>query len=115
VIVAEGGSALSGSTGGIYVNSPAVPFEQADKYPATKQYVDLLTQYANGAKPKAFGVNSFSAWVLWAEAAKACGSTLTRDCVLSHALATPTGPPAGSTLRPSPATLRLGARNASCC
>jgi hypothetical protein len=87
-LVAEAGTALSGSTGGIYVNSPAVPFEQADKYPATKQYIDLLTQYANGAKPKALGVNAFSAWVLFAEAAKACGSTLTRDCVFSHAMAT---------------------------
>jgi hypothetical protein len=84
----QAGSALNGPQGGVYVTNYIVPFELADQYPATKQYINLLTQYANGAKPKSLGVNGFSAWLLFAESAKACGSNLTRTCLLDHAQAT---------------------------
>jgi hypothetical protein len=39
-------------------------------------------------KPKSLGINSTSAWLLFAESAKACGSQLTRTCVMDHAAAT---------------------------
>jgi Periplasmic binding protein len=84
-LIAEGGSALQGN---IYVNSGIVPFELADQYPATKQYINLLQQYAKRAKPKALGVNGFSAWLLFAQSAKACGSNLTRQCLIDQAAAT---------------------------
>jgi ABC-type branched-subunit amino acid transport system substrate-binding protein len=74
--------------GGVYISDYIIPFELADQYPATKQYVGLLNQYVHGAKPKALGINSFSGWLLFAEAAKACGSNLTRSCVMDHARAT---------------------------
>jgi hypothetical protein len=70
------------------VEAGIAPFELADQHPATRQYIDLLQHYVHGAKPKALGVNAFSAWLLFAESAKACGSTLTRQCLIDHAAAT---------------------------
>ncbi len=75
-------SALQGTR--VLVNSYQWPFELADKNPATKQYIDLLTKYT-GAKPKGLGMNAFSAWLLWAQSAKECGSNLTRACVVQKA------------------------------
>jgi len=73
--------------GGVLLNTFQVPFELADSVPAVKKYIGLLNQYANGAKPKSLGLNSFSAWLLFAESAKACGSNLTRQCVMDKAAA----------------------------
>ena len=81
-LTAEGGTALQGD---VLLSSYTVPFELADQYPATKQYIDILTKYANGAKPKQLGVNALSGWLLFAESAKACGSNLTRTCVVQNA------------------------------
>jgi ABC-type branched-subunit amino acid transport system substrate-binding protein len=69
----------------VYVNSTIVPFEAASTHPATKQYVDLVAKYANGAKPKLLGAQAWSAWLLFARSAKACGSHLTRDCLMDEA------------------------------
>jgi ABC-type branched-subunit amino acid transport system substrate-binding protein len=84
-LISLSGSTLNSFTGGVYLNSTIIPFELADQYPATKKYIDLLTQYAGGAKPKLLGIYSMSAWLMWAQAAKSCGSTLTRDCVMAAA------------------------------
>jgi ABC-type branched-subunit amino acid transport system substrate-binding protein len=81
--IANAGTALQGST--VLINASIVPFELADSHPATKQYVGLLNKYVNGVKPKALGVNAFSSWLLWAQTVKACGSNLTRACVLAEA------------------------------
>jgi hypothetical protein len=86
-LISLSGSTLSSFTGGVYVNSYIVPFELADQFPATKKYIDLLNQYAGGAKPKSLGISSMSAWLLWAQSAKSCGSNLTRDCVMAAAAA----------------------------
>ncbi len=83
--ISLGGATLASFPGGVYVNSTIVPFELANQYPATKQYIDLLGKYAGGAKPKSLGVYSMSAWLMWAQAAKSCGSNLTRDCVMANA------------------------------
>jgi ABC-type branched-subunit amino acid transport system substrate-binding protein len=69
----------------VYVDAYINPFELADQYPATKLYIDNLAKYANGAKPKELGVNATSSWLLWAQSVKACGSHLTRQCVLDQA------------------------------
>lgn len=82
-LIQNGGSALSQSK--IFVNDYVVPFELADKYPATKQYIDILNKYVHGAKPKSLGVNALSAWLLFAQSVKQCGSNLTRDCLMSKA------------------------------
>jgi hypothetical protein len=87
-MISLGGSLLNNFTGGVYVNAAIVPFELASQYPAVQKYIDLLNKYAGGAKPKSLGVNAMSAWLLWAQAAKSCGSNLTRDCVMAAASAT---------------------------
>jgi hypothetical protein len=74
--------------GGLIVTAALWPFELASQNAATTAYINNLTQYVHGVKPKSLGINSTSAWLLFAESAKACGSNLTRDCVMSHAMAT---------------------------
>jgi hypothetical protein len=86
-LISLGGAALL-LPGGVYVNTTQIPFELADKYPAMQKYIGLLNKYVPNAKPKSLGISSFSAWLLWAEAAKACGSQLTRTCVMDKAGAT---------------------------
>jgi ABC-type branched-subunit amino acid transport system substrate-binding protein len=76
------GAALKGN---VLVVTNAVPFELASTHPATKQYLDILSKYVPGAQPKALGINGFSTWLLWATAAKRCGSELTRTCLLDKA------------------------------
>lgn len=68
------------------INGTIYPFELADQNPATKQYIDTLKKYVPDVLPRALGVNAFSAWLLWAESAKACGSDLTRKCVMEKAV-----------------------------
>jgi len=84
--VENAGSALQGS---VYISSVFVPFERAASGTATKQYIDDLAKYANGAKPKQLGAQAWSAWLLFAESANACGSNLTRSCLLDHAKSRP--------------------------
>jgi ABC-type branched-subunit amino acid transport system substrate-binding protein len=80
-LIKNGGAALKGN---VLVATSQVPFELASTHPATKQYIDILTQYAH-AQPKALGVNAWSSWLLWAKAVKECGSKLTRTCMFDKA------------------------------
>lgn len=69
-----------------YVRSVVYPFEKASENPATQQYLDLYKKYAPSAKAKTYlGVQAFSAWVLFARSAKACGNKLTASCLLDEA------------------------------
>ena len=86
-LISLGGAALS-LPGGVYVNTAQVPFELADTHPAMAKYIGLLKQFVPAAKPKSLGISSFSAWLLFAESAKACASNLTRQCVMDKAAAT---------------------------
>jgi ABC-type branched-subunit amino acid transport system substrate-binding protein len=76
----NGENAGAGDT--VYVRSAFVPFEEADKSPATKQYVDLITK-ANG-KQGLLGTQATASFLLWATATKACGAQLTSKCVLAE-------------------------------
>ncbi len=77
------GPALVGNT---YMYSGNLPFEDAKDSPAIQRYLDLFEQYKPDAKTKAFlGLNAFSAWLLFAQAAKECGADLTRRCVYDNA------------------------------
>jgi len=81
--IVEAASNLDQST--VLIDNSLVPFELAGPdYPATQQLIDLLKRFAD-AEPKALAVNAFSAWLLWAQAAKDCGSDLTRACVMERA------------------------------
>lgn len=84
--VEEAGAILDQTT--VLINTGQVPFELAGPdYPATQQLIGLLEQYAK-AEPKALAINAFSAWLLWAVAAKECGDNLTRACVMGKASST---------------------------
>jgi ABC-type branched-subunit amino acid transport system substrate-binding protein len=77
-----GGAAVANT----FIPSAFVPFEQASKNPAMRQYLALMRQYKSGAKAKALlGAQAWSAWLLFAESAKQCGSDLTRRCVYDNA------------------------------
>jgi len=76
----------NGQNGGagdqVYVRMAAVPFELADQVPAVKQYMDLVTN--SGGAPALLGMQSASAFLLWATGVKACGSNVTAGCVLQQ-------------------------------
>lgn len=67
------------------------PLEEADKWPAIEQYQENLKHYVPDGKQAALGLQSTSAWLLFATAAKACGEknggTIDRTCVLQQAAA----------------------------
>lgn len=72
----------SGQGDNIHAGMIFQPFENADKAPAVKKYLDLVK--ADGGKTALLGMQSTSAFLLWATAAKACGSDLTRQCVMDE-------------------------------
>jgi ABC-type branched-subunit amino acid transport system substrate-binding protein len=67
-----------------YVYIPTTPYEAASQVPAMATYLKLLTQYAPKATKTFFGVTAFSAWLLFAEAVKSCGSNVTRACIEAY-------------------------------
>jgi ABC-type branched-subunit amino acid transport system substrate-binding protein len=74
---------------GTVIRSTFHPFEEADLWPATKQYMDIVSQNVEDAKVAILGAQSFSAWLLFATAANDCAAdndnVLTRACVLEAA------------------------------
>lgn len=58
------------------------PLENAAHVPATQTYLELVK--AAGGKPGLLGVQSTSAFLLWATAAQKCGSELTRQCMIDE-------------------------------
>jgi Periplasmic binding protein len=80
-LIALGGDALRNT----YVWGGFAPFEEAKDHPAVQKYLDLFKQYKPGAKTTALlGLQSWSAWLLFAQAARDCGSDLTRTCVYNQ-------------------------------
>jgi hypothetical protein len=79
------GAKALGSFPPSYVQFAALPFELKDKYPVLQQTTDIIRSATPNAKLTSFSLSSMNAWLLWAESAKACGSNLTMDCVLSKA------------------------------
>jgi hypothetical protein len=69
-----------------YVNQYVYPFELADRNPPTRQFLAIMDAGVPGWRKGGLTVNSFSSWLLFAKAAKACGDQLTRDCVLRNGL-----------------------------
>lgn len=66
----------------VYIRNVFTPLFEADASPATQTYVELVE--ASGGDVNQIGAQAASAFLLWATAAKACGSDLTRDCVLNE-------------------------------
>lgn len=82
---ANGGAALRSS----YVADAYYPFELASQNPPTAQYVNIMRAELPHPKISAIGVQAWDAWMLFATAAKACGSGLTRECLLRQAASEP--------------------------
>ncbi len=77
----------SSAAEGSFIRSVFHPFEEASQWPAVQQYLDLLEEAVPEHKERALlGLQGFSAWLLFAEAANDCAAgndnELTRDCVL---------------------------------
>ena len=67
------------------------PIEEADRWPAVQQYLDLNRKYVPDGEVGALGMQSTSAWLLFVTAANACAERddgeLTRTCILEEAAA----------------------------
>lgn len=87
LIKAQGPDAVEG----VVIRLAAHPFEEADKWPATKQLVEILDRYSPDWRNEqaALTVQSFSANLLFAQSVKNCvengDGTITRKCVLEEA------------------------------
>jgi ABC-type branched-subunit amino acid transport system substrate-binding protein len=79
--IIAGGEAVEGD----FVRTVFWPFEEADRNPATQQYLDLVE--SRGGKVATLGVQSLSAWLLFATLAKQCdlADNLSRSCVMEAA------------------------------
>ena len=79
--VKAGGSAVDGAL----ITSAFIPMEEADTHPATQQYLDVMDQ--QGGKKALLGLQSTSAWLLFATLARDCDQAgdLTRSCILKGA------------------------------
>lgn len=69
---------------GTFVRLSIWPFEESDKNPATRTYMEALNDAVPGAAPALLGVQAWSAALLWADAVKALGSNVTRDGVVEE-------------------------------
>jgi hypothetical protein len=65
-----------------YVRSAFIPLEEANDVPAVKQYLDIVK--GNGGSVSQLGEQAVSSFLLWATAAKECGSNLTRQCMVNN-------------------------------
>jgi len=66
----------------VYVRMGFVPYEEADKSPATRKYLDLVAK--SGGKTGLLGTQATAAFLLWATGVKTCGSNVTAKCVLTE-------------------------------
>ncbi len=76
---------------GAVVRQNIHPFEEADIWPATQQYLDLVAEFVPDGSTGTLGVGSTSAWLLFATAANACaekdGGIISRACIIEQAAA----------------------------
>ena len=76
---------------GAVVRMQLHPIEEADRWPATEQYLEMLEQHTDDGEVSALGIQSLSAWLLFATAANACAEAnlgvLDRTCILEQAAA----------------------------
>ncbi|HEY6426520.1 MAG TPA: ABC transporter substrate-binding protein [Acidimicrobiales bacterium] len=66
----------------VYVHIAYEPLEAAKVVPAVSQYLSIVKKY--GGLTSSLGEQSTSSFLLWATEAKACGSDLTRQCMINH-------------------------------
>jgi ABC-type branched-subunit amino acid transport system substrate-binding protein len=71
-------------TEGALVLTNTTPFEEANRTPALQVYLRWLKQASPRTPPTTLGVQAFSAGLLFAQAARALGSNLTRDGLIDQ-------------------------------
>ena len=76
-----GGAAIKNT----WIEEYFYPFEMAAQNAPTQQYVNIMKADDPGGKIAALGLNAWDAWLLFAQSAAACGSNLTRSCLLQQA------------------------------
>ncbi len=85
------GSASSQGLEGTIVRLGPHMLEEADRWPAVRKYLDLVDTYVDGGETALLGMQSMSAWLLFATAANACSDAndgvLSRDCIIEQAAA----------------------------
>ena len=80
-LIDVGGAAIKNT----FIRSVFHPFADASENPATEQYLEAFAEYLPDGKAEAYlGLQAWSAWLLWAKAAKECGADLTRKCVYDN-------------------------------
>jgi hypothetical protein len=94
---AEGGANAKNT----YIRSFFFPLELKDENAATADFLSVMQQFNPSGKIAQLGLQGMSSWLLFAQAATACGSQLTAQCLLEKAkvatwtgggLHAPTGP-----------------------
>jgi hypothetical protein len=81
-LIDQGGGAVRN----VFIAGSVVPYFQAEDNEATQQYQDLFEEYLPDGRDQAYlGYQGFSAWLLFAQAVKECGSDVTRSCVFEAA------------------------------
>ncbi len=73
-----------GNADGNYVQLTTWPFGEADQNPAMEEFLAALEAAVPGVAPEQLGVLSWSAWLMWAQAAKNAGSDLTRETLVTE-------------------------------
>lgn len=69
----------------LHVQLQFTPMEMADDNQAVADYLQLMEEYNPGGKTALLGMQAMSAYLLFAQAAAACGAELTRTCLLEEA------------------------------
>lgn len=73
---------VDGAMDDTYIRLVHIPFEEADASQAMRDFLAVLE--AGEAEPSLLGMQSATSFLLWAVGARACGSELTRQCVLDN-------------------------------
>ena len=80
-----GGDAIEGTVARVTVH----PLEEADEWPAVEQYLSMVEEHVPDGVVGPMGMQSLSAWLLFATSANACAAAndgvLDRECILEQA------------------------------
>ena len=84
-------SKAGASADGVIARTAYASFENPEKFPAMKQFLDIMAKYNPSGKIAGLGLQSFSAYLLFATAVNKCVETnnnvIERECVLKAAKA----------------------------
>ena len=84
LLAASGPAAVEGVT----VRSNMHPFEEADEWPATKQFMEIMDANVDGWEHAVLAIQAFSSTLLFATLAKQCSEDgeITRECIMEKGL-----------------------------